>query len=233
MTVPAVLRRAAACGITQAGLVVHFHPGDDPRLFDTVREEIESSVSDFPGQILLGAEIDIMDQAGTTSWSDDLAGMTDYVLLAMGHTQMPWVRPDLSLPPRRFLEAETTGLMAALDRVPATVVAHPYIYGSLHRSMPGLAYSLRPHEIPDSLVSELAAKLVDSGIRFEYHCRDLLIRPWNLGGGQFTASYGIFLDSLRSLGVNFVAGSDAHYLDQIGRSANAPDWAQNFLAART
>ena len=232
MTVASVLERAGETGLDQVGLVVHFHPGDDPALFDRVRAEIAAARSGGPGgpsQVLLGAEIDLMDQNGATSWREELSGRVDYVLLAMGHTQMAWVQADLSLDPETFLIRQTEGLLKALDTVPVTALAHPYIYGALHRQSPELAYALRPHRLPEELVRSLAARLVDGGVVFEYHCRDLLIRPQNLGGAAFVSSYAAFLDALRELGVRFIAGSDAHYLDQVGRSAHAPAWAQNPL----
>jgi histidinol phosphatase-like PHP family hydrolase len=229
MTVPAVLGHAAAAGLQDVGLVLHFHPGDDPAAFYSLREEIDGARRTFPGRIFLGAEIDLTDDSGATSWANRLAPAVDYVLLAMGHTQMPWVRTDLDQAPAAFLIRQTEGLLKALRTVPVTAVAHPYIYGALYRQSPGLAYALRPHRIPRDLVGELARCLVDGGIPFEYHCRDLLIRPQNLGGEAFVSSYTEFLENLRGLGVRFIPGSDAHYLDQIGRSAHAPSWAQNSL----
>lgn len=229
MTIPSILERAIEMNIDQVGLVVHFHPDDDSTVFHQAAREIEEARGAFPGQVLLGAEIDLMDQDGATSWRDELLGTVDYVLLAMGHTQMAWVQADVSLDPETFLIRQTESLLTALGSIPTTAVAHPYIYGALHKQSPVLAHALRPHLLPASLVRELAAGLIDGGIVFEYHCRDLLIRPQNLGGAAFVTSYAAFLDFLRELGVRFIAGSDAHYLDQIGRSAHAPAWAQNPL----
>lgn len=229
MTVSAVLARAAQVGLNDVGLVLHHHPGDDLNAFSLLREEIELARDTFPGRVLLGAEIDLIDNGGHTSFVDGLAAKVDYILLAMGHTQLPWVRTELNHDAQSFLIGQTEGILKAIGSVPVTGLAHPYIYGALHRQNAKLAHALRPHLLPRDLVEELSARLVDGGIVFEYHCRDLLIRPQNLGGEPFVSSYAAFLEALRGHGVTFAPGSDAHYLDQIGRSARAPLWAHQTL----
>lgn len=225
MTVAAILDQCDAVGLGRVGLVDHLHPATDLEIFREARAEMEACPK-AAGRALLGLEADLLDQRGGTSMCPEAASMADYTMLAMGHTQLPWVRLDLSLSPERFLIAEAESLLLALEVHNFDLIAHPFIYALLYREQPLLANSLRPHLLPASLQEALAAALVRGATSLELHCRDVLIRPENVGGAAFVESYNTLLLTLREMGVSFLVGSDAHRLAQIGRTALAPAWTR-------
>lgn len=229
MTAAAILEKAAELGIDQAGLVTHVHPHTDLAVFRQAREEIASAAAAFPGTVLLGAEAELLDQQGGHTVSEDLRSRVDYVMLAVGHVQLPWVQVDFSGSGEAFLARETESILKALDQNKVDILTHPFIYTSLYQQAPHLLGKLWPHRLPPDLVAALGRRLREGDTACEFHCRDLLIRPERLGGTGFVRSYLEFLEALRQHGVRFVPGSDAHFLDQIGRARNAPAWAQGQL----
>lgn len=227
MTVEAIARRCDEIGIQQAGLINHLHPSTPEAVFVEARREIVASQISTP-HFYMGLEADILDQRGNTSLKPGFFDLVDFTMLAMGHVQLPWVHFDLMLKPERFLIVEVESLICALESQRVDIVVHPFIYALMYKFNKSLAYSLRPHKLPSSLVSDLAHLLVEKNIYFEYHCRDLVIRPQNLGGQDFVASYNNFMLVLYGMGVKFISGSDAHRLDQIGRTKFAPAWSKEY-----
>ncbi len=229
MTPGNILRKASEVGLSRVGLVNHLHPDTPLALFDMAREEIALVREAFSGTVLMGGEAELLDQNGSTTLTGECYEHVDYILLAMGHTQLPWVKLNTDLAPEAFLIKETESLLKAISGHRVDIVAHPYIYGFLFKDAPKLAQGLRPHKIPADLIDALAKALIKNNTRMEFHCRDLIIRPERLGGDSFVRSYMRLLGQLREKGVLFTAGSDAHYLDQIGRTIHAPSWANSII----
>jgi len=229
MTAVAVLKEASDIALEEVGLINHLHPVTDLEIFREGREEVNAADGTRPDKVLYGAEIDLLDQKGSTSYRPDVREYVDFVTLAPGHHQLKWVRSDLTLPPAEFLIRETQSIVAALSREHFDILVHPYIYVAFPKLAPHYVGSLRPGDLPGSLVDRLAAVLIENGTTVEYHCRDIIVRPQTLGGEPFVKSYMTLLDALRAQGVRFVTGSDAHRLDQIPRSRAAPEWARNPL----
>jgi histidinol phosphatase-like PHP family hydrolase len=231
MTAEAIIARAREVGLLEIGVVEHLHPHTGLEIFAAARAELDGARDAFPGRVLQGVEAELLDWQGTTTIRDRgaLDAVADYLMLAMGHTQLNWVEKPRTADPDRFIAGEARSLLAAITAQRVDLVAHPFIYGSLYRTHQGLAFALRPHRLDAVLRRDLAQCLVDKDISLEYHCRDLVIRPQNLGGEDFVSSWLELMTSFLEQGVRFVPGSDAHYLDQIGRAAKAPYWACNYL----
>jgi histidinol phosphatase-like PHP family hydrolase len=229
MTAVATLKEAAAVGLAEVGLVNHLHPVTDLEIFRLGREELEAADGLRPSKVLYGAEIDLLDQKGATSYRPEVREHVDFVTLAPGHQQLQWVQSDLTLPPGEFLIRETQSIIEALGTGRFDILVHPYIYVAFPKLAPHYVGTLRPGDLSASLVDRLADVLIENGTFVEYHCRDIVVRPERLGGDPFVKSYMTLLEALRSRGVRFVTGSDAHRLDQIPRSRAAPAWARNRL----
>ena len=231
MTAAAIFAKATDVGLEEIGVVEHLHPNTDRRIFAAARKEIDGARETFCGRVLQGIEAELLDSQGRTSIREheDLHEVADYVMLAMGHTQLNWVEPPKTSNPNSFITAEANSLLLALVKIRVDMVAHPFIYGSLYRTHPELTYALRPHRLEAALRRDLAQCLVDRNTALEYHCRDLIVRPQNLGGEDFVSSWLELMSYFREHGVTFVSGSDAHYLNQIGRTRMAPHWACNHL----
>ena len=231
MTAAAIMARAREAELVEIGVVEHLHPHTDLQIFAAAREEINRARSVFPGRVWLGVEAEMLDSQGATTIRarNELAAAADYVMLAMGHTQLDWVEKPRTSNPEEFIDGEARSLLTALTANRVDLVAHPFIYGCLHRTHPELAFALRPHRLDAALRRDLAQCLVDKDTSLEYHCRDLIVRPQNLGGEDFVSSWLELMTYFRAQGVRFVPGSDAHYLEQIGRTRQAPSWACNYL----
>jgi histidinol phosphatase-like PHP family hydrolase len=234
MTAIATLKGASEIGLEEVGLINHLHPVTELQIFREGRDEIERADDcPRPPKVLYGAEIDLLDQKGSTSHRPEVRDYVDFVTLAPGHHQLKWVQGDLTLPPAEFLIRETQSLIEALGQHRFDILVHPYIYVAFPKLAPHYVGPLRPGDLPGNLVDNLAAVLIEKGTAVEYHCRDIVVRPHTLGGEPFVKSYLTLLDALRARGVPFVTGSDAHRLDQIPRSSAAPAWARNRLACST
>jgi histidinol phosphatase-like PHP family hydrolase len=231
MTAAAIFAKAMEAGLEEIGVVEHLHPHTDGQIFVAARKEIDGARGGFRGRVLQGIEAELLDAHGTTTIRshNELHAVADYVMLAMGHTQLNWVEKPTTSNPDIFLAGEALSLLTALAKNRVDMVAHPFIYASLYRTHPELAFALRPHHLDPALRQDLAQCLVDRNIALEYHCRDIVVRPQNLGGEDFVSSWLELMTSWREQGVVFVPGSDAHYLEQIGRTRMAPDWACNYL----
>lgn len=229
MTVSNIVNAGKKAGLSVMGLVNHLHPPTDMDIFRRARDEMLAAAEEDAPVLLLGVELDLMDPQGGTSCRDDVSSRVDYVMLAMGHVHLPWVMSDLSLSSENFLAKETESLLMALESIPVNIVAHPFLYPLLFRIAPNLQEEMRPHAIPLDLLEALAQLLNRKGVALELHCRDLFVRPERLGGEVFVHSYFDLLQFFVEKGVTFVAGSDAHYLDQIGRTEYAPSWARQPL----
>ncbi|MBF0166147.1 MAG: hypothetical protein HQL45_00840 [Alphaproteobacteria bacterium] len=231
MTANAILAEAGSHGLHEVGLVNHLHPSTALEIFKDSREEINQARHLFSGQIFLGAELDLLDQSGNTSFREDIRSLVDYVTLAMGHYQLEWVSGDFTLEPDQFLMRELSSLMRALSQIKVDLLVHPFIYSAFPKLAPHYVGKLLPGNLPGQLIKELAEQLKAEKTAVEFHCRDLFVRPEGLGGARFVESYMVFLEKLRGHGVAFVQGSDAHRLNQIGRTKAAPAWAAGLLRA--
>ncbi len=229
MEVPAILEEATRHGLEEIGLVNHLHPNTSLDVFRKSRQEIDAHRSRFKGKIWLGAELDLLDQEGHTTFCPDILGLVDYLTLGPGHYQLEWVKADFTVPPAEFLEREARSLIAALRSQRVDLVVHPFIYVAFPKLAPHYVGALHPGDLPETLLRELAQALLARETAVEFHCRDLIVRPEGLGGAPFVASYEKFLSKLREFGVSFVQGSDAHRLNQIGRTFAAPDWSARRL----
>ena len=218
-----VAREENLCGL---GLINHVHPDTPSSMFDQSREEIEVNKSGFDGRVLLGAELDLLNHNGDTTYAEWVTEKVDFITLGIGHYQLDWVEANFEVSPEVFLIAETEALISALRRYPIDIVVHPYIYVAFPKLAPHFMGKLFPGDIPRKLVDELAQSLLKNGTYMEYHCRDIVVRPERLGGRPFVDSYFSLMNTLRERGVPFVAGSDSHRLNQIHRINAAPKWAR-------
>jgi len=229
MTAAAILEMAEKCVLEEIGLINHLHPTTDVNIFRLARQEADAYHGRKPAKVLIGAEVDLLDQEGRTSVREEIRDFVDFVTLAPGHHQLDWVTADFTVEPEEFLEREVCSIVAALGRYRFDILVHPFIYVAFPKLAPHYVGALRPGGLAPALVDDLAAALIAGNTAFEFHCRDLIIRPEWLGGESFVASYMVMMGALRARGVRFVVGSDAHRLNQIPRSDAAPTWARNTL----
>jgi len=222
-----VIAKAKEKSIHKIGLVNHLHPVTKIKDFQHIRKSVDEAAYTFKGDALLGAEAEVLDQKGASTIHEDIREYVDYVMLATGHYHLPWTEVDIKLPAATFLAREMESVLMILERHRVDVLAHPFLYATLHKVAPEMLAKLRPHELPHDMLESFAKKLKKDNIFLEYHCRDMLFRPERLGGEKFLHSYNEFISIMRQFGVLFVPGSDAHYLDQIGRTQYAPKWAHN------
>jgi hypothetical protein len=116
MTAVAALKAASSIALKEVGLINHLHPVTDLEIFRQGREELNATDGPGPDKVLYGAEIDLLDQKGSTSYRPDVREYVDFVTLAPGHQQLKWVKSDLTLPPAEFLIRETESIIAALSQ---------------------------------------------------------------------------------------------------------------------
>src|SRR5262249_46871680 len=145
------------------GLINHLHPPTELEIFREGREELDAAEEARPNRVLYGAEIDLLDQRGSTSYRPEVREYVDFITLAPGHQQLKWVQTDLTLPPAEFLVRETQSIVEALSQERFDILVHPYIYVAFPKLAPHYVGPLRPGDLPGTLVDSLAAVLIENG----------------------------------------------------------------------
>jgi histidinol phosphatase-like PHP family hydrolase len=225
MKASSIVGEAERLGLQELGMINHMHPDTKMSVFEQSREEVDAQRESFTGKLLLGCEVDLINQKGETCFHPNIRSHVDYVTLGMGHYQLEWVEADFSVSWQTYLNREAESLLRALEENHYNIVVHPFISTALNKYAPHYVGQLHLDAISLNLLDKLADVMLERGTAVEFHCREIFVCPERLGGTIFIQSFFRFLDFLRDKGVKVVAGSDAHKLFQMERINNAPSWA--------
>lgn len=223
-TLPAMLKTAAKNGVWTVGLANHYFLNTKFSVFQQLRQEVVKKTP--PGMtVLIGAELCVLDTAGTIKLPPSEAAQLDYVLAGPHHFNQRWVEKPPKGSAATFVAHQHAMLLGAAKNPLVHGLAHPWVISTQHAvnrwgftSAEFLAVWSEDHfaELGEVAKNHHTAIEIGMGIH-------LMVEHQ---GQAFWQKYVRGLQAARAAGAKFYFGSDAHHLFVIARL----DWLQPTLA---
>jgi histidinol phosphatase-like PHP family hydrolase len=223
-TLPAMLKTAAKNGVWTVGLANHYFLDTNFKVFQNLRREVVKKTP--PGMtILIGAELCVLDTAGTIKLTPAEAAQLDFVLAGPHHFKQRWVeRPPVGSA-AAFVTHQHQMLLNAVKNPLVHGLAHPWVISIQNAS---LRWGFTPAEFlaawSENHFAELGQVAKNHSTAIEIGMGIHLMAEHQ--GEVFWQKYARGLQAARAAGAKFYFGSDAHHLFVIARL----DWLQPTLA---
>lgn len=222
-TLPAMLKTAAKNGVWTVGLANHYFLDTNFKIFQDLRGEVVKKTP--PGMtVLIGAELCVLDMAGTIKLTPAEAKQLDFVLAGPHHFKQRWVeRPPLGSA-AAFVAHQHEALLNAAKNPLVQGLAHPWVMSIQNASN---RWGFTPAEFlaawTEDHFAELGQVAKNHGTAIEIGMGIHLMAEHQ--GEVFWQKYARGLQAARAAGAKFYFGSDAHHLFVIARL----DWLQPTL----
>jgi histidinol phosphatase-like PHP family hydrolase len=221
----AMLKQAAKNGVWTVGLANHYFLDTNFEIFQKLPYEVRQKAP--PGMtILVGAELCVLDTAGTIRLSEAEAQQLDFVLAGPHHFKQRWVEPPPTGSAQQFVEHQHQMLLGAARNPLVNGLAHPWVINIQHAAR---RWGFSSAEFLEAWTEGHFAELGEVAVRHQTAIEigmGLHLMAEHQGE-QFWRKYIRGLQAARAAGASFYFGSDAHHLFVIGRL----DWLQQTLAA--
>jgi len=223
-TLPAMLKTAATNGVWTVGLANHYFLNTDFKIFQKLRQEVAQKTP--PGMtVLVGAELCVLDTAGTINLTPAEAAQIDFVLAGPHHFNQRWVEKPLKGDAAAFVAQQHTALLGAVKNPLVRGLAHPWIISIQHAAHRwGFTTAEFLAAWTEDHFAELGEAAKNYGTAIEIGMGIHLMAEHQ--GELFWQKYARGLQAARAAGAKFYFGSDAHHLFVIARL----DWLQPTLA---
>jgi histidinol phosphatase-like PHP family hydrolase len=223
-SLPAMLKKAVHNGILTVGLANHYFPGTDFSLFVKLRAEAaRRAPPDMT--VLVGAELCVLDRAGTIQLSPVEATQLDFVLAGPHHFKQRWVERPPAGSAAEFVAHQHQALLNAVRHPLVTGLAHPWVI-NVQEAPRRWGFTLEAFLAAwrEEYFAELGATAATHGTALEIGMGIHLMAEHQ--GDAFWQAYVRGLQAARAQGAKFYFGSDAHHLFVVARL----DWLQPTLA---
>ncbi len=222
-TLPAVLKQAARNGVTTLGLANHYFPSTHFDIFSKLRAGL---FRHRPPEltVLIGAELCVLDRAGSIGLTPGQAARLDFVLAGPHHFKQVWVEEPPLGSAAAFVEHQHQALLAAARHPLVNGLAHPWVI-SIQEAPRRWRFS------PEAFLAawqedhwaELGAVTAAHDTALEIGMGIHLMADHQ--GEAFWQGYARGLQAARAAGARFYFGSDAHHLFVVARL----DWLRPTL----
>ncbi len=222
-TLPAMLKRAARNGVRTVGLANHYFPTTKFRIFQKLFQKIYRKTP--PGMsVLVGAELCVLDTAGTINLTETEASTLDFVLAGPHHFKQRWVERPPAGSAVDFVTHQHHMLLGAAQNSLVNGLAHPWVINIQHaQTRWGFSSAEFLRAWHEAHFAELGAVAKVHNTALEIGMGIHLMAEHQ--GEAFWQQYVNGLQAARAAGARFYFGSDAHHLFAIARL----DWLQPTL----
>ncbi len=201
MRIPAIVDQCFDRAIRYLGITDHIHPHTDPRILRDTRLEVARVQGAV--EVFLGCEAEVMD-VGRHTATDEMVRELDFICVSANHFHLPWIaQPEgesLDAVARHFLR--TFSYACSLEF--ADVIAHPLVV------FPGTFDPACLDLLRDDDLMEAIKHAKTNHIAVE-------ISPRALMRDQIDFRLR-FYRLCREAGLRFSVGTDAHSLENVGRT---------------
>jgi histidinol phosphatase-like PHP family hydrolase len=222
-TLPAMLKTAARNGVGTIGLANHYFLDTNFKVFQNLRQEISKKAP--PGMTVLnGAELCVLDPAGTIKLTPTEAAQLDFILAGPHHFKQRWVEKPPLGSAAAFVEHQHRMLLGAAKNPLVHGLAHPWVISIQHASN---RWGFTPTEFLAAWTEDHFAELGETAKNHDTAIEIGMGIHLMAGhqGREFWQKYVRGLQAARAAGAKFYFGSDAHHLFVIARL----DWLQPTL----
>lgn len=223
-TLSAMLKKAAENGVSTVGLANHYFPTTNPKIFKELRQQVEKETPDGMN-VLVGAELCVLDCKGTLHLTEDEATQFDFVLAGPHHFRQRWVEKPPTGNAEAFIEHQRQMLLGAVRNPLVDGLAHPWVINIQHAQR---RWGFTPGDFlaawSDDYFGQLGESAKDYNTAIEIGMGIHLMA--NYQGEQFWQKYVRGLQVAKESGAKFYFGSDAHHLHIVARL----DWLQPTLS---
>jgi histidinol phosphatase-like PHP family hydrolase len=219
-----MLKTAAKHGVWVVGLANHYFLDTNFKIFQKLRAEV-SQKAPSGMTVLVGAELCVLDTAGTIRLTAAEVGQLDFVLAGPHHFKQRWVeRPPVDNA-AAFIEHQHQMLLSAARNPLVHGLAHPWVISVQHASTRwGFSLADFLAAWTEDHFAELGAVAKQHNTAIEIGMGIHLMAQHQ--GEAFWQKYARGLQAARAAGARFYFGSDAHHLFVIARL----DWLRPTLA---
>ena len=210
MTIAAVVEKALERGLKAIGFVPHSYPIAEHGLeklstYEKVREEVEQ-VSEPGLSVFVGAEVECLNASGKLLAGAEIARRVEYILAAPDHYPLPLVN-DPPEEKNALIEYHHRTMMNLLENPLVSAIAHPY--HAFPEVLPDLS------DVAEKYFREEARKAKETGTGIEINGSVFLSNKYS---GEALKVYERFVEILAEEGAMLFLGSDAHCLENVGRT---------------
>ncbi len=222
-TLPAMLKRAAKNGVSLIGLANHYFLNTKFEIFLKLREQVARKAS-ADLQVMVGAELCVLDTTGQIKLTEAEAKQLDFVLAGPHHFKQRWVEQPPHGDAEAFIAHQHQMLLGAARQPLVDGVAHPWVI-NIQQALRRWGFSEEAFLAAwcEDFFAELGAVAKAHNTAIEIGMGLHLMAEHQ--GEPFWQQYQRGLLAAKAAGAKFYFGSDAHHLFVVARL----DWLKPTL----
>lgn len=223
LTVPNIIRRAAALGLKKIAVTDHLNNFDRLEAFNYIRSDIEAvqkglkppltGVPEGGIEVFFGVELNYMSRGGEFAYNEKVHEDFGFEVVIGGiHSSYT----DCNNPDE-IIDVQHEHFMKTLENPLVDVLVHPFWFpgGELEKQPPEFWENLIL-SIEDKYISAWAEASAANECAIEVNAKAVFFNP--LYSDNFKEAYINFLGRLNDKGALFAVGSDAHDINTLGKS---------------
>ncbi|MCD6361532.1 MAG: hypothetical protein J7M38_11810, partial [Armatimonadetes bacterium] len=178
-----------------------------------------------PMRITWGVEANVVDpHTGAISVSEQQVEEAGFEFVIAGPHSSYHDRPDV----RSIIDLQHRLMMQVVTNPLVDVLVHPWWFGRGEFDSGVVAWMTTLEQWPEQQIRELGQAAAETGTAIEMNASAIITNPFY--GPDFEEDYGRVFAILREEGAKFTTCSDAHDIDQIGRSRLAAEFLERIGA---
>lgn len=211
MTVPALIRRAEALGLRKIVITDHLNNFDRLEPFSYIKSDIDAVEAGI--EVFFGAELSFLSPGGGFACNQKIKEDFGFEVLIGGVHSAYTESCDAD----EIIRIQHEHFVKTLENPLIDVLVHPFWFpsGEVLKRPPEFWERLID-SVPDAFVRELAEKSALNSCAVEVNPKAFFFNP-NFSA-RFKENYVRFLGRLNEEGAVFAAGSDAHDINDLGKS---------------
>ncbi len=219
MGVPELLGRCEQEGIMSVAITDHLNRPDQLPTHHLIKQQLREY--EGPVQVTWGVEANVIDPAtGAISVVEEHVEEMGFELVIAGPHSSYHEEPDV----RSIVDLQHRLMMQVVANPLVHVLVHPWWFGRREFDSGVLAWLTDLQQWPEAQIRELGQAAAETGTAIEMNASAIINSP--IYGPEFLADYKRAFGILLEEGAKFTTGSDAHNIDQLGRSSDAAEYLE-------
>ncbi len=211
MTVPALIRRAEAIGLKKIAVTDHLNNFDRLERFEYIKSDIEKVQTDV--EVFFGVELNYISRSGGFAYNKKIHDDFGFKVV-IGGAHSSYTDSD---DPGEIIRIQDEIFMKTFENPLLDVLVHPFWFpGGEVKMRPPVFWENLIQAIPDKLISRWAKASARNNCAVEANAKAVFFN--SAYSEKFKISYIDFLKRLAGEKALFVAGSDAHDINAMGKS---------------
>jgi len=214
LSVPAIIRRAEAIGLTKIAITDHLNEPDRLERFRYIKSDIEDVETNI--EVFFGVELNYMSCGGDFAYNKDIDDEFGFEVVIGGIHSCYTDLDD----PKEILQIQHRHFMRTLENPLLDVLVHPFWFNKdTVQEKPAEFWEELLHTVPDAMIDEWAEASRKNQCAIEVNSQAIFFYPFF--SDDYKKAYVNLIKKLKDKKALFATASDAHDINTLGKSSYA------------